>query len=100
MQILEHYYNENRTEGAAAERKKENVTQAPSILQKCRFDLYPVYNGMPIFMPNTQRYLAWKGFICFLVLFYFFEIPIYIAFTEEFFDVISDVTLVYAQVGA
>lgn len=42
---------------------------------------------LPVFYPNSPGLIVWKGWVGLMIIFFFYEIPIYISFDHDVWDV-------------
>ncbi|CAD8052808.1 unnamed protein product [Paramecium sonneborni] len=92
LRLLLKVYNDDVVEHTA-DAKEEKQIQI--VLPGCyrRF-----HEAIPIFYPNSPGLLFWKGWVGLIILFFFYEIPIYISFDQEVWEFVPEWAKIFIAV--
>ncbi|CAD8139283.1 unnamed protein product [Paramecium pentaurelia] len=84
LKLLQKVYNDDVVEHSA---DSKEVKQAEMTLP----GFYRIFHEtIPILYPNTSGIIFWKAWVGIIILFFFYEIPIYISFDKEVWDFIPE----------
>lgn len=82
-------YSDDNTEHTAD--SKETPLIKLTLPGWTKISIYSISNvvteNLPVFYPNSPGLILWKGWVGLMIIFFFYEIPIYISFDRDVWDV-------------
>ncbi|CAD8042910.1 unnamed protein product [Paramecium primaurelia] len=94
LKLLQKVYNDDVDEHSADSKEiKKTEIVLPGFYRK-------FHEAIPIFYPNTPGLLFWKGWVGLIILFFFYEIPIYISFDKDVWEFVPEWAIILIAVLA